>query len=712
MKLKQALRRYKNKRMGKPAVIFFLGLCLITVLTTSSRAQKPITYVDSLYKVLKTSKGKQRVDLLNELSDLNSRKDIDQPIAFAKEALQLAQNIKYPLGQAYASYNLGHHLISQGSYSQALDYLFVALKVYEQVGVDLKKAQVLRAIGHVYAGWEAYQKSVEYYKQQLNIGQETKDTVTISSAYLNLSYAFLQSKKPHRAITFLDESIKYSVAINDTLGIIIARANRADAYFQLGKNKQALKLLLETYEWYKSHQYKDYEQYACADIAEIYLAEKRLNKALYYANMGYQLAIDARSKPKAKEISDLLYSIYKSKGNKSKALFYMEQAKAYQDSILADQRKNELASQDLLRMLERYEVENKSLKEYQQTSERSKTRLSIINISILSVLVLVLIVGFLLYRNNKFNRERTEVMAKNRVDIILQNKELKKQHQAIEEKNEELKRQHLHIFNSIRSAETIQQAILPQEGLLRDLLFDYFVIFRPRDIVSGDFYWLASSGTRFQANSDQLQKAKTLVAVVDSTGHGVPGAFMSMIGNTLLDRIVKIERVTTPSEILNRMNLEIFLALQQNSNNNDEGMEMGICSFEKVGNGQTKVIFSGARRPLYVVENALSPIQKKVEVYRGSRRYLGGKRNIGAQFNDHELLLNSGDAVYMSSDGFVDQNSPDRRKLGSEYLVSLLLENAHWAMPRQQKVLSEALDNHQGESEQRDDILLMGVRIT
>lgn len=698
--------------MGKPVSIFFLGLCLIVTLFTSLQAQQPITYIDSLYQVLKVSTGRQRVDLLNELSDLNSRKDIEKPIAFAKEALQLAQTIKYPLGQAYASYNLGHHLISQGSYSQALDYLFVALKVYEQTDVALKKAQVLRAIGHVYSGWEAYQKAVEYYKQQLNIGLTTKDTFTIGSAYLNLSYTFLQSKKPHRAIKFIDESLKYSVAANDTLGIIIARANRADAYFQLGKDKEALRLLLETYQWYKKHQYKDYEQYACADIAEIYLAQKRLKKALQYAKVGYELALDARSKPKAKEISDLLYKIYKLQGNKSKALFYLEQSKAYQDSILADQRKNELASQDLLRVLEKYEVENKSLKEYRATSERSKTRLNLINIFILFILGLALVVGFLLYRNNKFNRERTQLMAKNRVDIILQNKELKRQHQAIEEKNDQLKGQHLHIFNSIRSAETIQKAILPQEGLLRDLLFDYFIIFRPRDIVSGDFYWLASAGTRFQATNNSTQKAKTLLAVVDSTGHGVPGAFMSMIGNTLLDRIVKIERVTTPSEILTRMNLEIFLALQQNSNNNDEGMEMGICSFEKVDNGQTKVVFSGARRPLYVVENALSSTQKNIETYKGSRRYLGGKRNIGAQFFDHELLLNSGDAVYMSSDGFVDQNSHDRKKLGSEQLVNLLLENAHWAMPKQEKMLVQALDNHQGDSEQRDDILLMGVRIT
>ncbi|WP_299458349.1 SpoIIE family protein phosphatase [uncultured Microscilla sp.] len=701
-----------KKNLEKPVPILFIGLCLITTLFTSLWAQPSSNYIDSLQQVLAVSEGKQRVDLLNELSDLNSRKELNEAITLAKEALQLSQKIKYPLGQAYASYNLGHHLISQGSYSQALDYLFVALKIYEQVDVALKKAQVLRAIGHVYNGWQAHQKAVEYYRQQLKIGLEIKDTATIGSAYLNLSYAFVQSKKPNRAIQFIDESLKYSLATHDTLRIIIARANRAGAYFQLGKRKKALQLLLEVHEWYKNHYYQDYEQYACADIAGVYLVENQLSNALIYATKGYLLAINSGSKPKAKEISDLLYKIHKRKGNTSKALHYLEKSRAYQDSILNDQKKNELASQDLLHLLEKYEVENKSLKEYRATNERFKARRNVIGIFILFILVFVLVIGFLLYRNNKFNQERTQLMAKNRVDIILQNKELKRQHQAIEEKNDQLKAQHLHIFNSIRSAETIQQAILPQEALLRDLLFDYFIIFRPRNIVSGDFYWLSSVGTRFQTTTESPQRAKTLVAVVDSTGHGVPGAFMSMIGNTLLDRIVKIERVTTPSEILKRMNLEIFLALQQNSNNNDEGMEMGICSFEKLNDKETKVVFSGARRPLYVVHQALSITEKTIETYKGSRRYLGGKRNIGAQFFDHELVLNSGDAIYISSDGFVDQNSDDRKKFGSEQLVKVLLENAHWAMPKQQQLLTQTLDKHQGSSEQRDDILLMGVRIT
>ena len=118
------------------------------------------------------------------------------------------------------------------------------------------------------------------------------------------------------------------------------------------------------------------------------------------------------------------------------------------------------------------------------------------------------------------------------------------------------------------------------------------------------------------------------------------------------------------------------------------------------------------RRPFHVVRKGLLPAGKIMEVYKGSRRYIGGQRNIGAEFTDHEVVLDSGDAVYMFSDGFVDQNGNDRKKLGSERLVNELLENAHWPMAKQEQLLIKVLEDHQGDNEQRDDILLMGMRIT
>ncbi|OJJ22120.1 hypothetical protein BKI52_08770 [marine bacterium AO1-C] len=696
----------------KVALLIFLRLCLIQFLLICGVVQAQDHKVDSLQSLLKSAKGKTRVDILNELSDFYSRKQSSEPIAFAREALSLAKKIDYQLGQAFASYNLGHHLSYQGNNSQAMDYLFSALKIYEPTNLYKKKAFVYRSIGHIYGDWGDYESAILYYQKQLNIGKKNKDKNVIGSAYINLSYTFLRNNKPNKALDFIEKATEYSTISGDTLGQTVARSNRAVAYFQLGQYQRALQLHLMVFHWYKDHNYQDYEQFACADLAKDYLKLNKKDSALYYAQLGYRLAMKLQSKPKMNEISEILYTIHKKYGETKKALSYLEIAKTYLDSIAADKKKSARTNQSATYLLEKYKKENQSLKNYKSNNERSRATQNIILIAGALVLVFLLVIGFLLYRNNQFNKERSKIISKNRVDIILQNKELKRQHQDIEQKNDQLRAQHLHIYNSIRAAQTIQQAILPQDNFMRDLLFDYFIIFRPRHIVSGDFYWISSIGTQFQNESQEAQGLKTLLAVVDSTGHGVPGAFMSMIGNTLLDRIVKIERVTTPSEILNQLNHEIYLALKQNHTNNDEGMELSICSVEKCADSKVRVVFSGARRPLYVVRNGLSASRKKIEVFRSSKRYVGGKRNVSAVFTDEEVVLEYGDALYMCTDGFADQNNDDRKKFGSERLVNLLLENAHWPMAKQKQLLTIALEEHQGENEQRDDILLLGYRIT
>ena len=696
----------------KVALLIILRLCLIHILLICGVVQAQNQKIDSLQGLLETIKGKSRVDVLNELSDYYSRKQVLKPIAFAKEALNLAKKIDYPLGQAFASYNLGHHLTHQGNNSQALDYLFSALRIYQSTNLYEKKALVYRAIGHVYLEWGDYENAISYYQKQLNIGKKSKDDNTIGSAYINLSYAFLSNNRPNKALDFIEEATKYSTMSGDTLAQTVAKSNRAVAYFQLGKYRQALQLHLAVYRWYLAHQYMDYVQFACSDLAKDYLKLNKKDSAIYYAQKGYQLATKLRSKTKMSEVSEILYTIYKKYGDNKQALRYLEIAKTYLDSIAADSKKSGLATQDVSFLLDKYKKENQSLKNYKSSNERSRATQNIILIAGGLVLIFLSVIGYLLYRNNQFNKERSKIISKNRVDIILQNKELKRQHQDIEQKNDQLRAQHLHIYNSIRAAQTIQQAILPQDSFMRDLLFDYFIIFRPRHIVSGDFYWISSIGTQFQNASQESQGVKTLLAVVDSTGHGVPGAFMSMIGNTLLDRIVKIERVTTPSEILNQLNHEIYLALKQNHTNNDEGMELSICSVERCADSQVKIVFSGARRPLYVVRNGLSASRKKIEIYKSSKRYVGGKRNVSAVFTDEEIVLDYGDAIYMCTDGFADQNNEGRKKFGSERLVNLLCENAHWPMAKQKQLLTIALEEHQGENEQRDDILLLGHRIT
>ncbi len=256
------------------------------------------------------------------------------------------------------------------------------------------------------------------------------------------------------------------------------------------------------------------------------------------------------------------------------------------------------------------------------------------------------------------------------------------------------------IISSIRYAERIQQAILPLSERLKTVFPEHFVIFKPRDIVSGDFYWFNKIGR------------KVVIAVVDCTGHGVPGAFMSMIGNTLLNEIVNEQRITEPALILENLHKEVRFALKQENGQTDtrDGMDVCLCTLELE---KKKIVFAGAKRPLYIVRNLKSTEDgfEFIEI-KGDRKSIGGRQKEKKRsFSNHEIEVEHGDMIYLTSDGFVDQNDSEGKKYGSRRLKEFLKAHADLPMDKQREMLLVELERHQGKEDQRDDITVIGIRI-
>lgn len=259
---------------------------------------------------------------------------------------------------------------------------------------------------------------------------------------------------------------------------------------------------------------------------------------------------------------------------------------------------------------------------------------------------------------------------------------------------EEIKSKNHQITNSIRYAETIQQAVLPASVKMNEALHEYFVIYKPKDIVSGDFYWFSHQGDRIY------------IAAVDCTGHGVPGAFMSMIGSSLLDEIVNVEKVYAPADILEQLNENIRVALKQGQSGNDDGMDLALCLLEPGENFQTKLTFAGAKRPLYYAQKG------QILEVKGVNKSIGGvKKDKGKRFENHEILLDAGCTFYLATDGFIDQHSPDGKRLGSTRLKELLQNCLSLELEDQKGVILQALERHQKFQDQRDDITMVGVRV-
>jgi serine phosphatase RsbU (regulator of sigma subunit) len=284
-----------------------------------------------------------------------------------------------------------------------------------------------------------------------------------------------------------------------------------------------------------------------------------------------------------------------------------------------------------------------------------------------------------------------------------------------------IKRKNKDITDSIRYAQTIQDAILPSPKLLHDTLGENFVVYRPKDLVSGDFYWLNRVSPLSPMYSEDHSIFKTAVdkgeqvffAVGDCTGHGVPGGFMSMIANHLLIELIEVKRITDPAEVLGQLDVRVRQALKQYDKVNDDGMDIGLCQIAKLmdadGNptGQTRIVFAGARRSLYFYSRR----ERKLDMVKGDRSSIGGLQRKENAFVNHELVLNQGDLVYMLTDGMADQNNSDRQKFTTRSLHDLLEANAELSLAKQKELIEDSLNEHMKGMEQRDDITIIGIRM-
>ncbi|GAA4846552.1 hypothetical protein GCM10023331_34140 [Algivirga pacifica] len=270
-----------------------------------------------------------------------------------------------------------------------------------------------------------------------------------------------------------------------------------------------------------------------------------------------------------------------------------------------------------------------------------------------------------------------------------------------------------HITDSMRYAQTIQRSILPAAGKIkRDLHLDTFILFKPKDIVSGDYYWY-SKIDRDELNRKNLANpftdSLTFMAVIDCTGHGVPGGFMSMVGNTLLNEIINQKHIYAPAQILEKLNEGIIRALHQETKINDDGMDITLCVIEKTKDNKTKVYFSGAKRPLWYIPNK----EEKIIEIKGTNKAIGGMwaHKKDRDFEEHTLELERGSTLYLVTDGYADQNNAEGKKFGKLKMIKTLEKIAPLNMMDQKDKLEEVLDKHQGNVSQRDDITVVGIKL-
>jgi len=405
------------------------------------------------------------------------------------------------------------------------------------------------------------------------------------------------------------------------------------------------------------------------------------------------------------EINQQLEQIQKQK----QALIIIQQ-QVQKNAALLKQKINELEHREKVLQAKNEEINQKSVilanqqKEIDKQNNKIAQQKQILNEQLakihmqqlimylfIAMILLLIFLGFFIYRNYKIKKQANIILSQKNEEILKQNEEIKQQKIEIEKQRDEIALQKQEITDSIKYASRIQQAVLPPIKIIENLFYENFFIFnRPRDIVSGDYYFITSKGQ------------KLIISAADCTGHGVPGAFMSLLGISFLNEIINKQEHFQADTILNQLRQNIINALNQSDDKNTkDGMDMVLCIFDF----EEKIVqFAGANNPLYHIRNG-----ELIEI-KGDKMPIGLYDEL-KPFTKHTIELQPNDTFYMFSDGYADQfGGPEGKKFKYKRLKEMLLSIQHLQMKEQYKVIEETIDNWEKGYFQVDDMLLIGIK--
>lgn len=610
-----------------------------------------------------------------KLAEQYAQQDPTKAYRYAREITRWLES-KKPSTELARAYNvLGLIFYEQAVYNESIRKHLQALKIFASLKNQEGVAASNNLLGIVYFKIKKTSEAKKFYRRALKIYKAEKNQNGYAEVLGNIGFVYEKEANYGKALRYQEKALKIYQSIENEAGKAIIYDNIASIHEDLGDYQTAYKYFYKALAINEKIGNRVPLTRNYNDVGDTYRKRKIYDSALIYTRQALALAKSFDNYYEQSATYKDLAQTYAGMGEYDKAYSYaMRYHSGYADIFEAE------SAQQASQMQVLFEDERKDQEILQQKAMlKSKNQIQLILLSSLGLVVAFL---FFLYRVNLL-RKRT-------------NQQLTAQKILLEQQQEAIQFKNVHITKSIQSALTIQKAILPSHSKICETFEDYFLIYKPKDIVSGDFYWISH------------YKDWRFAAVIDCTGHGVPGAFMSMIGSTLLDKIIKLKEVRDTKDILAMLNAEIQLALRQEETANNDGMDMIICAIRTIGNEQFEVQFSGAKLPIYYWEKSKNALS--IQSIKGSRKSIGGIQN-KQEFEKHTMILSKGDVLYLGTDGFVDQHNSNRKKLGTQRFTTTLNEHKQAPLNVQKEQLELLLTEHQQDCLQRDDITLMAVRI-
>lgn len=569
--------------------------------------------------------------------------------------------------------------------TNAIEYFLKSLERNKKLESENAIAMISNNLALIYSDIGEYSKSEEFFRQTLKYRRTQKTQIeSLTSCLINLSNVLLKTGKYDEAASVIMEAVEQSKSANDMERLQSCYGTLAEIYVKKGDKQKEKEYFAE---------YIKYNQIVTNRTQQKYLDEKDRAKLAEYENLLKQNELLLKEKELVEKDEKL--DVTESK---------LKISKEVSQGLLFNLNQEQLRTQVLEREAKIQELEEK------EKSEKFR------NIIILFIIasIFMIVVALILYNAYRQKKEANNELAIKNAEIEQQNEEIIAQRDNLDEQNKEIEQinttlteqrdslndayniieqKNEKITKSIDYAGMIQRAMLARPYPLSSLVKDSFILFLPRDIVSGDFYWYLKI------------KDIIVIAAIDCTGHGVPGALLSMVGNDLLNKAVIGAGITNPDEILNELDAGVVTALNQEQSEINDGMDIAICTIDYKKN---TILFAGANNPLVIIQD------NKLKRIRGDFFPIGKDQlsKKTKKFTLHQEELKKDTRLYIFSDGYSDQNSGDDfKKFGLKQMEELLFKNHKKTMAEQLSILKNTHEAWKGENEQLDDIVIIGLQL-
>ncbi|HTA60814.1 MAG TPA: tetratricopeptide repeat protein [Bacteroidia bacterium] len=584
----------------------------------------------------------------------------------------------YLIYQAAALNNIGYDADNKGNVILATEYYTKALTLREKAGDIRGIAESTNNLGSLCSFQNDTKKSIFYYAKAVKLYQSIGDKRGASQSLNNLGSAYNNLNKVDSGIIFNMQGLSMQQEIGDDIGMANSYSNLGSCYLDKGDTLRAIEYYTNSLKIDEELGNKTGIAEALNNLGEIYLTRNDIKKAQAYGDRAFLLAQELGYPNDIGNSAKLLYDVYRKLKNTGKALDMYILFKQMRDSVtgLEQVRATTTAEYTYKEFQQNLEHEKQSAI---ATEERKKQRLFMLLIACIAIATGV--IALLVFKNLQRYKKAKRL--------------IEKQKELVEEKQKE-------ILDSIRYAKRIQDAVLKEQEHISAHLPSHFVLFQPKDIVSGDFYWAIEKDNYWY------------VAAADCTGHGVPGAFLTILGTSFLNELNATDTLLTPAEILDKLRSRMIAELSvtnKETNETKDGMDISLA---RLNLATKELMWAGANNPLWITSIINQNVDKKeykLTEISAHKQPIGFYPTI-TPYPNHIIQLNKGDTFYLFTDGYADQFGGEKgKKLKYKPIKDILINAANKSMEEQKKILLDYFIEWKGNYEQTDDICIIGINI-